>query len=378
MHENLAPYASCPENSKGRIFQEEESQLRSCFQRDRDRIIHSSAFRRLDRKTQVFVDPDKDNVRTRLTHSLEVSQIARTIARELGLNEDLTEAICLAHDLGHPPFGHAGQDILNECMLPYGGFEHNLQSLRIVDLLEHRYANFLGLNLTFETREGILKHCDQKTALNLGEIGKRFINRTQPSLEAQLANIADLIAYNHHDIDDGLRAKILNINDFIQFDWAKSVIDKIEKNKDFPKLMNYEFVRILLNLAVLDLIEETKNNLIRFNIKNTKDVRSSEKTIVSFSDNLKNIQDELKNFLMQNFYLNDQVKQLSDQAEKVIPKLFNFFLANPKNLPPYFYEQFLLYTKSPGQEPARIICDYIAGMTDRFALNQYNEVPNDK
>lgn len=378
MHENLAPYASCPENSQGRIFQEEESQLRSCFQRDRDRIIHSSAFRRLDRKTQVFVDPDKDNVRTRLTHSLEVSQIARTIARELGLNEDLTEAICLAHDLGHPPFGHAGQDILNECMLPYGGFEHNLQSLRIVDLLEHRYANFLGLNLTFETREGILKHCDQKTALNLGEIGKRFINRTQPSLEAQLANIADLIAYNHHDIDDGLRAKILNINDFIQFDWAKSVIDKIEKNKDFPKLMNYEFVRILLNLAVLDLIEETKNNLIRFNIKNTKDVRSSEKTIVSFSDNLKNIQDELKNFLMQNFYLNDQVKKLSDQAEKVIPKLFNFFLANPKNLPPYFYEQFLLHTKSPGQEPARIICDYIAGMTDRFALKQYNEVPNDK
>lgn len=378
MHENLAPYASCPENSQGRIFQEEESQLRSCFQRDRDRIIHSSAFRRLDRKAQVFVDPDKDNVRTRLTHSLEVSQIARTIARELGLNEDLTEAICLAHDLGHPPFGHAGQDILNECMLPYGGFEHNLQSLRIVDLLEHRYANFLGLNLTFETREGILKHCDQKTALNLGEIGKRFINRTQPSLEAQLANIADLIAYNHHDIDDGLRAKILNINDFIQFDWAKSVIDKIEKNKDFPKLMNYEFVRILLNLAVLDLIEETKNNLIRFNIKNTKDVRSSEKTIVSFSDNLKNIQDELKNFLMQNFYLNDQVKKLSDQAEKVIPKLFNFFLANPKNLPPYFYEQFLLHTKSPGQEPARIICDYIAGMTDRFALKQYNEVPNDK
>ena len=378
MHGNLATYASCPENSRGRIFHEEESQLRSCFQRDRDRIVHSSAFRRLDRKTQVFVDPDKDNVRTRLTHSLEVSQIARTIARELSLNEDLTEAICLAHDLGHPPFGHAGQDILNECMLPYGGFEHNLQSLRIVDLLEHRYANFLGLNLTFETREGILKHCDQKTALNLGEIGKRFINRTQPSLEAQLANIADLIAYNHHDIDDGLRAKILNINDFIQFDWAKSVIDKIEKNKDFPKLMNYEFVRILLNLAVLDLIEETKNNLIRFNIKNTKDVRSSEKTIVSFSDNLKNIQDELKNFLMQNFYLNDQVKQLSDQAEKVIPKLFNFFLANPKNLPPYFYEQFLLYTKSPGQEPARIICDYIAGMTDRFALNQYNEVPNDK
>ncbi len=378
MHEKLAPYASCPENSQGRILHEEESQLRSCFQRDRDRIIHSSAFRRLDRKTQVFVDPDKDNVRTRLTHSLEVSQIARTIARELGLNEDLTEAICLAHDLGHPPFGHAGQDILNECMLPYGGFEHNLQSLRIVDLLEHRYANFLGLNLTFETREGILKHCDQKTALNLGEIGKRFINRTQPSLEAQLANIADLIAYNHHDIDDGLRAKILNINDFIQFDWAKSVIDKIEKNKDFPKLMNYEFVRILLNLAVLDLIEETKKNLIRFNIKNTKDVRTSEKTIISFSDNLKNIQDELKNFLMQNFYLNDQVKQLSDQAEKVIPKLFNFFLANPKNLPPYFYEQFLLYTKTPGQEPARIICDYIAGMTDRFALNQYNEVPNDK
>ncbi len=378
MHENLAPYASCPENSQGRIFHEEESQLRSCFQRDRDRIIHSSAFRRLDRKTQVFVDPDKDNVRTRLTHSLEVSQIARTISRELGLNEDLTEAICLAHDLGHPPFGHAGQDILNECMLPYGGFEHNLQSLRIVDLLEHRYANFLGLNLTFETREGILKHCDQKTALNLGEIGKRFINRTQPSLEAQLANIADLIAYNHHDIDDGLRAKILNINDFIQFDWAKSVIDKIEKNKDFPKLMNYEFVRILLNLAVLDLIEETKKNLIRFNIKNTKDVRTSEKTIISFSDNLKNIQDELKNFLMQNFYLNDQVKKLSDQAEKVIPKLFNFFLANPKNLPPYFYEQFLIHTKSPGQEPARIICDYIAGMTDRFALNQYNEVPNDK
>ena len=378
MYENLAPYASCPENSQGRIFHEEESQLRSCFQRDRDRIIHSSAFRRLDRKTQVFVDPDKDNVRTRLTHSLEVSQIARTIARELGLNEDLTEAICLAHDLGHPPFGHAGQEILNECMLPYGGFEHNLQSLRIVDLLEHRYASFLGLNLTFETREGILKHCDQKTALNLGEIGKRFINRTQPSLEAQLANIADLIAYNHHDIDDGLRAKILNINDFIQFDWAKSVINKIEKNKDFPKLMNYEFVRILLNLAVLDLIEETKKNLIRFNIKNTKDVRSSEKTIVSFSDNLKNIQDELKNFLMQNFYLNDQVKQLSDQAEKVIPKLFNFFLANPKNLPPYFYEQYLLYAKSPGQEPARIICDYIAGMTDRFALNHYNEVTNDK
>src|SRR3954464_1148903 len=257
MNGSLAPYAAIDERSRGRRFQEAPPRLRTAFQRDRDRIIHSTAFRRLVYKTQVFVNHEGDLYRTRLTHSIEVAQIARTIARALGLNETLAEAICLAHDLGHTPFGHAGQDALNDCMKPYGGFEHNLQSLRVVDELEERYAAFPGLNLTFETREGILKHCSLNNARQLGDVGERFIKRQQPSLEAQIANLADEIAYNNHDLDDGLRAGLLNIEELREVPLFRRQHDIVVSA--YPEVSDrrliHEVVRRMINHVATDLIE---------------------------------------------------------------------------------------------------------------------------
>ena len=272
----LKNFAVLPNESKGRLHKETQSNYRNEFQRDRDRIIHCSAFRRLEYKTQVFVNHEGDMFRTRLTHSIEVSQIGRTIARALNVNEDLTEAICLAHDLGHTPFGHAGQDALNKCMRDFGGFEHNLQSLRIVDILEQRYLDFPGLNLTFETREGILKHCSKKNALKLGELGERFLNNNQPSLEAQIANVADEIAYNNHDIDDGLRAGLLSFEILNESDFFLEQYEMVcEKCKELnQRQIRHEVVRNMINYIVSDLIETSKIIIDECKPNNVNSVRN--------------------------------------------------------------------------------------------------------
>src|ERR1700742_1118479 len=282
----LAPYAADDVATRGRRYPEPPPQYRSEFQRDRDRIIHSNAFRRLAYKTQVFVNHEGDLYRTRITHSVEVAQIARSAARALRLNEDLTEAICLAHDLGHTPFGHAGQDELNECLRPYGGFEHNLQSLRVVDELEERYAEFRGLNLTFECREGILKHCSVRNARELGELGERFINRMQPGLEAQIANLADEIAYNNHDVDDGIRAGMIEIPELLQLRLFRRQYD-IVVNK-YPGLgerrLVHEVIRRMINYIVTDLIQTTQANIEAARPRSMDDVRQQPKSLAALSE----------------------------------------------------------------------------------------------
>jgi dGTPase len=371
----LAPYASSPSVSLGRKIQEPIPLYRTEFQRDRDRVLHSTAFRRLEYKTQVFVNHAGDNYRTRLTHSLEVSQIARTVARFLNLNEELTEAICLAHDLGHTPFGHAGQDALNHCMKDFGGFEHNLQSLRIVDELEYKYPNFRGLNLTYETREGILKHCSLPVARTLGLIGERFLRNEQPSLEAQLANVADQIAYNHHDIDDGLRSGILQLEDFNQFSWAKPTIKKIQSSiqDNYSRIIEYQFVNQSIGTAVHELITSTQTQLEKNNIQSIKDVRSMNSPLIRFSDSYEEVQQELKSFLMENLYKHSSIKTMSEEAAGIINSLFAHYQKNPRAMPEYFYKA---YDANANEYKAmRVISDYIAGMTDRFASKVfYNEV----
>ena len=294
----LAVFAVPSTGSKGRVYKEDPPDYRSEFQRDRDRIIHCSAFRRLEYKTQVFVNHEGDMFRTRLTHSIEVSQIGRTIARALNVNEDLTEAICLAHDLGHTPFGHAGQDALNNCMKNFGGFEHNLQSLRIVDVLEERYPNFPGLNLTYETREGILKHCSKNNALELGELGERFIKNHKPSLEAQIANIADEIAYNNHDVDDGLRANLLEINLLNQSElFEENFKEVIKKWKSLSeRQMRHEVVRRMINYIVGDLIENSKELIEEHNLKDVNAVRESRQSLIKMSKFSEKKHNDLKEF----------------------------------------------------------------------------------
>src|SRR5580698_1076210 len=282
----LAPYAAHAEHSRGRRHPEPKPEYRSEYQRDRDRIIHSTAFRRLVYKTQVFVNHEGDLYRTRLTHSLEVAQIARTIARALRLNEVLSEAICLAHDLGHTPFGHAGQDALNACMREFGGFEHNLQSLRVVDVLEEHYAEFDGLNLTFECREGILKHCSQTNALELGDVGERFIRRLQPGLEAQLANFADEIAYNNHDVDDGIRAGLISVEQLLAIPLFAQYHDEVSRR--YPGLAGrklvYEILRRMINRLVTDLIDTSASSLAAAGVRSAADVRSHGSLLIGFSD----------------------------------------------------------------------------------------------
>ena len=377
----LATFAVLPNKSKGRTYNEDRSNYRNEFQRDRDRIIHSSAFRRLEYKTQVFVNHEGDMFRTRLTHSIEVAQIGRTIARALDVNEDLTEAICLAHDLGHTPFGHAGQDALNSCMKDFGGFEHNLQSLRIVDLLEERYADFPGLNLTYETREGILKHCSQKNALGLGELGQRFIKKNKPSLEAQIANIADEIAYNNHDIDDGLRANLLNIDllresKFVESNYREVV--KKWKNLN-ERQIRHEIVRRMIDYIVSDLIETSKDLIGKYKPASVDSIRECGKPLVKMSQTTEEEHNNLKKILRKNLYQHEQVNVMSQRATETVKYLFNIYMEQPIFLTDELHMKITKDSRTKDERTkARIIADYIAGMTDRFALSEYKRISENK
>ncbi len=373
----LAAYAACDENSRGRRFPEERPAYRSEYQRDRDRIVHSTAFRRLEYKTQVFVNHEGDLFRTRLTHSLEVAQIARTIARALSLNEDLAEAIALAHDLGHTPFGHAGQDALNACMRPWGGFEHNAQSLRVVDELEDKYAAFRGLNLSFETREGILKHCSLKRARSLGDVGARFIKKQQPGLEAQLANLADEIAYNNHDIDDGLRARLLTLEQLRQVPLFARHHDQVLKTYSdlTPKQVRHETIRRMINTLVSDLVEQTAARLRKLKAKHPDEIRAQSKPLVGFGDRVQAENLELKQFLREHLYRHHQVHRMTVKAQKVVKDLFAAFADDPRLLLPEFYAQSEAAAKSGGDEARmRVVADYVAGMTDRYAIDEYERL----
>jgi len=377
----LATFAVSSGESKGRIYKEVQPDYRSEFQRDRDRIIHCSAFRRLEYKTQVFVNHEGDMFRTRLTHSIEVAQIGRTIARALNVNEDLTEAICLAHDLGHTPFGHAGQDALNNCMKNFGGFEHNLQSLRIVDVLEERYPNFPGLNLTYETREGILKHCSKNNALDLGELGERFIKNYKPSLEAQIANIADEIAYNNHDVDDGLRANLLDINSLNQSElFEENFKEVVKKWKSLSKRqIRHEVVRRMINQIVCDLIENSKRLIQDYNLKDVNAVRESKQSLIKMSKISEKKHNDLKRILRKELYEHKQVKRMTLQAKKTIQTLFDTYMKNPEFLTNKLHEKIKTNIKSKYEKKnARIVADYIAGMTDRFALSEYKRIGNER
>ena len=371
---NLAAYALKSTESFGRQFPEDISNNRTEFQRDRERIIHSTAFRRLEYKTQVFVNHEGDMYRTRLTHTIEVAQIARAAARALKINEDLTEAISLAHDLGHTPFGHAGQDILNICMKDFGGFEHNIQSLRIIDKLENKYASFPGLNLCFETREGLLKKCSLSRAKKLGDIGKRFIDKKQSSLEAQLTNVCDEIAYNNHDIQDGIRAKKIFIEQLedvpIFYQQMKLVLKKYPSISG-SKIVN-ETVRLIINLLVNDLINNTKSNIKNESITNFNEVRDHDKPLVCFSEEVKKSNMVLKRFLYANLYKHPDVIKMTEEANRIIKNLFSAYNNDINLLPKDFYTYNLEKINSGFKE--RVICDYIAGMTDRFAQQEHKKL----
>jgi dGTPase len=363
-----APYAADPERSRGRGHLERPPRERSEYQRDRDRIIHSTAFRRLEYKTQVFVNHEGDLFRTRLTHSLEVAQLSRSVARSLWLDEDLTEAIALAHDLGHTPFGHSGQDALNACMKPYGGFEHNLQSLRVVDVLEQRYGAFDGLNLTFETREGILKHCSVRNARELGDVGERFLAKRRPSLEAQIANVADEIAYNNHDVDDGLRSGLLELEQLSEVAIFKRHME-VALN-EFPNLTGrrliHETVRRMIDTLVTDLIESSAAMIRRAAPCDLEAIRDAP-ALIGFSEHIREQQLELKRFLHQNLYLHFRVARMSSKARRIVTELFNAFLQEPDLLPPEFQSR-------AAENKPRAIADYIAGMTDRYAMIEHRRL----
>jgi dGTPase len=367
----LARHASDPARSRGRRHAEEAAPTRNAFQRDRDRIVHSTAFRRLVYKTQVFLNHEGDLFRTRLTHSLEVAQLGRSIARSLQLNEDLVEAIALAHDLGHTPFGHAGQDALNECMQGQGGFEHNLQSLRVVDTLEERYPDFDGLNLSFETREGILKHCSRANAEKLeaadpGGVGRRFLDRTQPGLEAQLCNLADEIAYNAHDIDDGVRSGLITLEQLEEvalFDGFRR-----EALAAHPQLQGrrvlYEAIRRMLSAQVYDVIDTLRAALAAAAPLDANEVRRMP-ALVGFSPAMAGQSAALKQFLFRNLYRHPQVTQTTEQAQKVVRELFAAYSADPVQMQAGFAAR---------TDQARAVADYIAGMTDRFAAREHERL----
>ena len=379
MQNELAIYAAHAEKSKGRMHKDDGSAYRNEYQRDRDRIIHSSAFRRLEYKTQVFVNHEGDMFRIRLTHSIEVAQIGRTIARALNVNEDLTEAICLAHDLGHTPFGHAGQDALNACMKAYGGFEHNLQSLRIVDVLEKRYAIFPGLNLTFETREGILKHCSKNNALTLGEIGQRFIKNEKAGLEAQIANIADEIAYNNHDIDDGLRAGLLDIEKLRECEIVNTQYENVKNiwHEDLDqRQLRHEIIRRMINSVVSDLIETSRKLINTVKPKSIDDVRTCGKSLIRMSENTEAIHKKLKKFLMDNLYRHEKVNSMAEKAEETVNYLFDAYMSDTALLTSEL--QIKIEQDKDKTVVARLIADYIAGMTDRFAFSEYERISSNK
>lgn len=364
----LAPYAADAAQGRGRRFSEPPVVGRSDYQRDRDRIIHSTAFRRLEYKTQVFINTDGDLYRTRLTHSLEVAQIARSIARRLRLNEDLIEAISLAHDLGHTPFGHAGQDTLNDCMREHGGFEHNIQSLRVVDELEERYAEFDGLNLCFETRESILKHCSADKARKLGEVAERFLTRKRPLLEAQVANLADQIAYNNHDMDDGLRSGLINLEQACTVPLFKRYFDEVQTT--YPGLTDrrciHETVRRLMNALIVDLLEETQRRIAAAAPDSMDAVRQAP-PLAAFSDEMHELNTELKRFLNRQLYKHSAVLRTTYKAQKVVRELFDVFMSDARLLPPQFADKAV-------EHHARAVADYIAGMTDRFAIREHQRL----
>ncbi|MCL2589866.1 MAG: deoxyguanosinetriphosphate triphosphohydrolase [Betaproteobacteria bacterium] len=367
-----APYAVTEPVSRGRQHTELPPCERGEFQRDRDRIIHSTAFRRLEYKTQVFVNHEGDHFRTRLTHSLEVAQLSRSIACALRLNEELVEAVALAHDLGHTPFGHAGQDELNACMEAFGGFEHNLQSLRIVDVLEERYAAFDGLNLMFETREGILKHCSLDNARALGELGRRFIEGTRPSLEAQVVNLADEMAYSNHDVDDGLRSGLLS---FEQLDTVPIFAQcRCEAEARWPGLAErrlvHEIVRRMVNVLALDLIAQTRANIAQSGVKAPDDVRAAPR-LAEYSEEMRLRLRELKTFLSGNLYQHEQVLRMTGKVRRIIADLFAAYMDDPGLLP----QQHQVRAQSGADAgKARTIADYIAGMTDRYALKEHRRL----
>ncbi len=374
--EHLAPYAASARASRGRRHPEPPPGYRTEFQRDRDRIIHSTAFRRLEYKTQVFVNHEGDLFRTRLTHSLEVAQIARSIARNLRLNEDLIEAIALAHDLGHTPFGHAGQDELNACLQEHapeaGGFEHNLQSLRVVDELEERYAGFNGLNLCFETREGILKHCSRERARRLGDVGQRFLDGTQPTLEAQIANLSDEIAYNNHDIDDGIRSGLITLEQLDEvsiFARHRAEVESLYGKLGVRRLTS-EVVRRMINTLITDLTENTARAIREHAPQSVDDVRQAP-PLAGFSREIRQEADQLKAFLHRNLYRHYQVVRMTRKARRIVRELFSAFLENPGLLPPQ-------YQCAAGERrrtrQARLVADYIAGMTDRYAILEHQRL----
>jgi dGTPase len=374
MHkESLVPYAADESQSRGRRYDEPGSRYRGEYQRDRDRIIHSTAFRRLVYKTQVFVNHEGDLYRTRMTHSLEVAQIARTVAVALQLNEPLTEAICLAHDLGHTPFGHAGQDALNACMRDFGGFEHNLQSLRVVDELEAKYADFPGLNLMFETREGILKHCSARNARELGDVGERFLKREQPGLEGQIANIADAIAYNNHDVDDGFRAGLLSLEQLREQPLFGPNYDDVHRR--YPELEDrrliYEIIRRMIDAVVTDLIENTRRNIESAQPGSIEDVRKAGKAMVVLSDDIYEQHVSLKRFLNKHLYSHEKKLEMTHQAQAVIRELFEIYTADTSRMPAEFSSR---AEAQNGSGRARVVADYIAGMTDRFAFAEHERI----
>ncbi|MDH3612906.1 MAG: deoxyguanosinetriphosphate triphosphohydrolase [Gammaproteobacteria bacterium] len=369
----LAPYAADESHSRGRRYDEPVAEYRGEYQRDRDRIIHSTAFRRLVYKTQVFVNHEGDLYRTRMTHSLEVAQVARTAAVALGLNEPLTEAICLAHDLGHTPFGHAGQNELNACMRDFGGFEHNLQSLRVVDELEAKYADFPGLNLMFETREGILKHCSARNARELGDVGERFLKREQPGLEAQLANIADAIAYNNHDVDDGFRAGLLSLDQLRGQPLFATQYDEVHRR--YPDLEDrrliYEIIRRMINTVVTDLINTTQHNLEDAAPNSIDDVRESARPFVVLSERIYEQHVSLKQFLNQHLYSHEKKLEMTYRAEAIIRELFELYTSDVGKMPAEFTNR---TERQDEAGRARVVADYIAGMTDRYAIAEHERL----
>jgi len=363
----LAPYAMHSRETRGRIYKEKESEFRSCYQRDRDRIIHSTAFRRLEYKTQVFVNHEGDYYRTRLTHTLEVSQIARSIAREMRLNEDLVEAIALAHDIGHPPFGHAGEEALSILMENNGGFNHNMQGLRVVDVLEERYPTFPGLNLTWEVREGINKHTtmfDKPARIIELEPG------LSPTLETQVVDVADEIAYDNHDIDDGLKAGLLDKKDISKLELWKEAVRDIKKGyNDLPaKIQVYQIIRLLIDRQIKDLVKTSERRIRDTGIRDVSDVRKYPEKLISFSKEMQTKRKELREFLIKNLYRNYRVTRMANKAKRFITELFNIYLEKPEQLLPS--DQIKI--KQDGLQ--RVICDYIAGMTDRYALDEYKKL----
>ena len=372
---HLKPYAVRSINSKGRIYNEPDNSIRSPYQRDRDRIIHSSSFRRLKHKTQVFVNTEGDHYRTRLTHSMEVSQIARTLSRSLGLNEDLSETLSLSHDLGHTPFGHAGEEALNQCMGKYGGFDHNIQTLRIVTSIENKYYKFCGLNLTIETLDGLIKHngpvknlVQYKTILKKDLFSNKIVFNAFPSLEAQVAAIADDIAYNNHDLEDGLRAGLFTIKKISSITYVSKLINKHVKNiKNFRReIIINQIVRDLINLMVLDVINTTNKNLKRSNPQLINDIYKQDRLIVDFSDKMKMIDKQIKDFLKRNMYNHKKVVVNTNRGKRIINDLFKYLSKNSR--------KHISKDLFKNEQKERVIADFIAGMTDRYAINLYKKV----